>query len=138
MWGCCDDDDDDDDDDFICDAKTMYIWCRHTSYLLFLIPPYFLNPQKVRKKVRKFATKIASRQNSVNFCWRTWYFGWHTWYFGCLTWYFVGFLVAVLTFLVGIIYVLTFDICYILHQIWCMWYFVCYIFWIDFAKKSPV
>ena len=26
--------------------------------------------------MRKFATKIASRQNSVNQYWRTWCFGW--------------------------------------------------------------
>ena len=38
----------------------------------------FLACKKSAKKVRKFATKIASRQNSVNqyFGWRTWCFGW--------------------------------------------------------------
>ena len=57
-------------------------------FVLFGTPPYFLASKKYAKKVRKFATKIASRQNSVNFwlaylvfwfsylifCWRTWFF----------------------------------------------------------------
>merc|ERR1712025_53989 len=70
------------------------------AYLIFVLfgtPPYFLAWKKYAKKVRKFATKIASRQNSVNFllaylvfwlaylvfwlsylifCWRTLFFVW--------------------------------------------------------------
>ena len=47
------------------------------SYLIFVIfctPPHFLACKLYARKVRKFATTIASRQNSVNqylFFWRT-------------------------------------------------------------------
>ena len=71
------------------------------AYLIFVpfgTPPYFLACKKYAKKGRKFVTKIASRQNSVNFwlaylvfwlaylvfwlsylvfCWHTCFFSWH-------------------------------------------------------------
>ena len=43
--------------------------CPVVPYLIFVIfgtPPYFLDLKKYATKVRKFATKIASQQNSVN------------------------------------------------------------------------
>ena len=41
---------------------------EHTLYLSFLVRHHTFWPaKKYAKKVRKFATKIASRQNSVNF-----------------------------------------------------------------------
>ena len=82
----------------------------HTSYLSFLVRHQsFQACKRYAKKVRKFATKIASRKNSVNqyfgmqihmfifqllqqgccFVWRTWCFVWPTWCFGWRTWYLV-------------------------------------------------
>ena len=80
--------------------------------------------KRYAKKVRKFATKIVSRQNSVNqyfgmqihififqllqqgwcFVWRTWCFVWRTWCFVWRTWCFVWRSLCLVVCLTYIIY----------------------------------
>ena len=75
------------------------MWLYHTWYLSFFVRQRIW--KLYAKKVRKFTTKIASRQNSVNNLvfwsaymvffisgWRIWCFGWHTWCFGWRIWCF--------------------------------------------------
>ena len=45
----------------------MMMMRTYLIFVLFGTPPYFLADKKYAKKVRKFATKIALRQNNVNF-----------------------------------------------------------------------
>ena len=68
------------------------------AYLIFVIfgtPPYFQACKRYAKKVRKFTTKIASRQNSVN----QYFF---SYYFDCI----IGVLVGVPGVLYGVLGVL--------------------------------
>ena len=78
---------------FVLLAKVQYCQTNGGPYLIFVIfctPPHFLARKLYTRKVRKFVTKIASRQNSVNWYWPFWLalllfwlvyllFCWRTW-----------------------------------------------------------
>ena len=90
------------------------------------MPPHFLAWKLYARNVRKFATKIALRQNSIN------------WYRAYLLFWFAYLVSSALAW----------CICYMRWIIqnlgWCIWYFhnknvriSVYILWINFAKSSP-
>ena len=126
------------------------IWLQ--SYLIFVsfcTPPYFLACKKYTKKVRKFTTKIASRQNSINFWlaylvfwlaylvfWLAYLVFWLSYSIFCwCTWFFLG--------LTSVLFIVVRDLVCLLGILvgvlgffgWCIWYFVCYILWINFHKQ---